>query len=97
MDQLLRPRSDDITLTIFSRPGCHLCHEMRLVVERVVRDLGTAARIDEVDIEGDDALEARYGSEIPVLLINGKRAAKYRVSEADLRRRLLAGGARAEN
>jgi hypothetical protein len=76
-------------LTIYSRPGCHLCDEMKAVVKRVVHD---RASIEEVDISTDAALEALYGVEIPVLLIDGKKAAKYRIEEGVLRR-LLDGGA----
>jgi glutaredoxin len=74
------------TLTIYSRPGCHLCDEMKAVVKRVVRD---RAAIEEVDISTDPGLEALYGLEIPVLLIDGKKAAKYRVTEDALKRLLL--------
>jgi glutaredoxin len=81
-----------IALTIYTRPGCHLCQEMKVIVERVVRDTHAQARIEEVDIAGDADLEARYALEIPVLLVNGKKAAKYRVTEEELRRRLNAEG-----
>ena len=73
-------------LTLYSRPGCHLCVEMKDVVQRVARDV--ALTLSEVDISTDPGLEARYGVEIPVLLVNGKKAAKYRIAEADLRRLL---------
>ena len=42
--------------------------------------------IDEIDISTDRGLVDRYGLEIPVLLIDGKKVAKYRVSEDDLAR-----------
>ena len=79
-----------IVLTLYSRPGCHLCDEMKAVVERVTRAAGVPATIEEVDISTDSELEARYGLEIPVLLIDGRKAAKYRVTEAELTRMLAA-------
>ena len=79
-----------MTLTIYSRPGCHLCDDMKAVVKQVVRDVDESASIDEVDISTDPALEALYGLEIPVLMIDGKKAAKYRVTE-DALKRMLAG------
>ena len=84
-----------IAVTLYSRPGCHLCDEMKAVVARVVRELETPVTIDEVDISIDADLEARYGLEIPVLLIDGKKAAKYRVTEGELTRILRgrSGGA----
>jgi hypothetical protein len=55
---------------------------MKAVVERVAQTVPLT--IEVVDITTDPALEARFGLEIPVLLIEGKRAAKYRVSEDEL-------------
>ena len=72
------------SIVIYSRPGCHLCEVMKAVVERV--SLSLPLRISEVDISGDPELERLYGLEIPVLLVNGRKAAKYRVSEGELRR-----------
>ena len=82
-----------IQVTIYSRPGCHLCDEMKAVVHRVARSIPFS--LEEVDISGHAELEALYGLEIPVLAINGKKAAKYRVTEGDLLRILdgRAGGA----
>lgn len=73
-------------LTIYSKPGCHLCDEMKSLVHRVVAErTGGGIAIDEIDISGDRELLDRYGLEIPVLLIDGKKVAKYRVSEEELR------------
>ena len=79
-----------IALTIYSRPGCHLCEEMKAVVETVARSIPLS--LEEVDISTDASLEARYGLEIPVLLVDGRKAAKYRIGEGELRK-LLAGRA----
>jgi glutaredoxin len=76
-------------LTIYSKPGCHLCDEMKAVVERVVNHKGSRhVELEIVDISRDAELEARYGLEIPVLMIDGKKAAKFRIAEDDLNRRL---------
>ena len=77
-----------IEVTIYSRPGCHLCDEMKAVVARVARSVPLA--LEEIDVSRDPELEARYGVEIPVLTIAGKKAAKYRVTEEELRRLLIA-------
>lgn len=71
-----------IALTIYSRPGCHLCDEMKAVVKIVARSV--PLNLEEIDISTDPALEARYGLEIPVLLVEGKKAAKYRIGEGEL-------------
>jgi hypothetical protein len=75
-----------IALTLYSRPGCHLCDDMKLIVQRVMQSASAPTALEEIDISSDSALEARYGLEIPVLLVNGRKAAKYRISEAELRR-----------
>ena len=75
---------DVIPLTIYSRPGCHLCDEMKATIARVARTIPLS--LEDIDISTDPALEARYGVDIPVLLVDGKKAAKYRVSEEELRR-----------
>ena len=82
-----------INLTIYSRPGCHLCDVMKEVVERVRHTIPIT--LEEIDISGDRELEERYGLEIPVLMIQGTKVAKYRVSEEELKRMLIgrAGGA----
>jgi glutaredoxin len=77
-----------IAVTIYSRQGCHLCEQMKAVVERVGRSVAIA--LEEIDISTDPALEARYGIDIPVLLVEGRKAAKYRVTEEELRRILIA-------
>jgi glutaredoxin len=77
-----------IAITIYSRPGCHLCDQMKAVVERVGRSIDIA--VEEIDISTDPALEDRYGVDIPVLLVGGRKAAKYRVTEEELRRILSA-------
>lgn len=78
-------------LTLYGRADCHLCHEMREVVDAVRREAGFD--LDEVDVDGDPALVAAYGEEVPVLLVNGRKAFKYRVSPRELRARLAREGA----
>ena len=75
-----------ISLTLYSRPGCHLCDEMKAVVARVAGAIPLS--LQEIDISTDPTLEARYGLEIPVLLVEGKKAAKYTVTETELTRLL---------
>ncbi len=77
-----------IAVTLYSRPGCHLCDDMKAVVSRVGRDV--PLRLTEIDISNDPALEREHGHEIPVLLVEGRKAAKYRIAEVDLRKVLLA-------
>ena len=70
------------SLVLYSRPGCHLCDEMKAVVRRVATRVPLV--FQEIDISTDAELEARYGVDIPVLLVNGTKAAKRRVTETEL-------------
>jgi len=83
-----------IALTIYSKPGCHLCDEMKAIVDRVVRTSALAIAVEQIDITTDPDLEARYRLEIPVLLVDGTKIAKYRVTEAELMRALTARAGR---
>jgi len=74
---------------MYSRPGCHLCDDMMAVIRRV-----TSARrcaVETIDISGRPDLEARYGVDIPVLLVDGTRVAQHRISDAELARILGEG------
>ena len=77
-------------LTIYSRPGCHLCDEMKAVVHRV--SASVPLTLDEIDISGNAELERLYGVEIPVLMVDGKKVAKYRIGESELLRVLTTRG-----
>lgn len=70
-------------VTLYSRPGCHLCDTAREVVARVCDELGEA--FVEVDIDGDPELLSRFGEEIPVTFVDGRQHDFWRVSESRLR------------
>ena len=69
-------------LTLYSKPGCHLCEEVRRVLDEVQPTYGFA--VEEVDITADADLFRRYRSEIPVLLRDGHEIARGRITERDL-------------
>ena len=71
-----------MSLVLYGRPGCHLCDEARTVLERIGHPF------EEVDIEADDELLARYLVRIPVIALDGEELYDFFVDEADLRRRL---------
>jgi len=75
-----------LEVTLYSRPGCHLCEDAKAVIAPVLREFGATLR--EVNIDGDAALTERYAWEIPVLFIGGHKAAKHRVDVAQFRRQL---------
>ena len=70
-------------VTLYTRPGCHLCEEMK----QVISSSGCAGlyELEELDIEGDPELFARYQFEIPVLFINGVETFRHRVRSDEFR------------
>jgi Glutaredoxin-like domain (DUF836) len=83
-----------IELKLLSRPGCHLCEEMRVEVDRL---LGAEPHAwDVVDVDSDDELARRWSDSIPVLFVNGRLFAKVRIPKLATRLRLLKAAAGAE-
>jgi hypothetical protein len=76
-------------VTVYSRPGCHLCEDAITVVARVCGELGE--EWDEVDITGDDDLVRRFGEEVPVTFVDGVQHDFWRVDERRLRAALASG------
>jgi glutaredoxin len=73
-------------LVLYTRRDCELCGEMETVIDQVIPRF--QARLQRVEIDGDPALEAQFGIEVPVLFVNGRKAFKYRCSARELRKRL---------
>lgn len=79
---------EPILIDIYSRPGCHLCDEAKAVVESLRERY--AVVLGTINVESSTDLENRYGSEIPVVLINGEEAFRHRVDRTELERKLKA-------
>ena len=82
------------TLTLIGKPECHLCAVAEQIVQTVVDDLpaGVADRIEieQASIADDAALYAQWWEKIPVVLIDGRLHAHWRVSADRLRAALVA-------
>jgi hypothetical protein len=78
-------------LTLYGKPGCHLCDEAREAVAAV--RARRAFELEEVDVTLDPALHRRYGERIPVLSIDGEEAFELGVDEGELEERLGTVGA----
>jgi glutaredoxin len=73
-------------VTLYTRPGCHLCEEAKAAIAPLLGEFG--AQLREVNIEKDAVLEERYGWDIPVIFIGARKAAKHRVDVEQFRRQL---------
>ena len=72
------------SVRLYSRPRCGLCDEAREVIEGVRARRGMEFELEEVSIEGDDALELEYGIRIPVIEVDGVEIAEIRLEPKDL-------------
>ncbi len=77
-------------VTLYTRPGCHLCDEAKSDIAPLLRESGAALR--EVNIDADSVLKERYGWDIPVIFIGQRKAAKHRVDLEQFRRQLRDAG-----
>jgi hypothetical protein len=75
------------TVTLYSRPGCHLCEEARESLQRV--QTHAPFILHEVDITSDDALHTRYLERIPVVALDGEDLFDFEVDEESLARLIL--------
>lgn len=70
------------TLTLYSKPGCHLCEDVRALLDELQPERGFV--LEEIDITTRDELFARYRYEIPVVLKDGVEIARGRIDEGQL-------------
>ena len=73
-------------VTLYGKPGCHLCDDARAVVERVSAQ--RSFDLCEVDVTLDPVLFREYGERIPVLSLDGEELFEFHVEEAVLLERL---------
>ena len=75
-------------VVLYTREGCGLCEAAKLTL--LVQLGRTPFDLEEIDIEGDDALELEYGVRIPVVLVDGVELFEL-VVDPGLLARALAG------
>lgn len=80
--------SKHVEITLLSKPGCHLCDEARQVVELTREKLETRIRteLEEINILEHPELARMHAEDIPVVLIDGRQHAIWRVDPARLER-----------
>jgi glutaredoxin len=75
-----------LDVTLYTRPGCHLCEEAKSAMAPLLAEFG--ARLREVNVDEDSVLRERYGCDVPVIFLGKRKVAKHRVVGAQFRRRL---------
>jgi glutaredoxin len=72
------------SVTLYGRPGCHLCDEARERIE-ALRAEGFDFQLDEINIEEDERLHSAYLERIPVVSVDGELVSELRLDPAVLR------------
>ena len=90
LTRLLRrsPWTEHLTFTVYSRAQCCCCHKALDLLKDYQSRSGFA--IEEVDIDADPELSAKYDTEVPVVAVNGKVRFRGVVNTMLLERLLLA-------
>jgi glutaredoxin len=66
-----------VTVTVYSRHGCHLCEIAEQTINSLRIDLEFSVEV--LYIDGNEELEKLYGTEVPVIHINGEHHDLYKV------------------
>jgi glutaredoxin len=82
------PRLEQLNVTVYTRAQCCCCHKALDVLKDAQQRYGFS--IQEIDIDGDSELAARYDTEVPVVAVNGKVRFRGVVNPALLERLLRA-------
>jgi glutaredoxin len=73
-------------VTLITRVGCHLCEVAETQLRALARELGFTYR--EVDVDASPELKRAFSDKVPVIMVDGREHASFRVDEAKLRRAL---------
>ena len=85
-EELRLARCGPRDVTLYTRPGCHLCDEAKAAIAPILRAFG--AVLHEVNVDENEVLKERYGWDVPVIFIGQHKAAKHRVDLEQFRRQL---------
>ncbi|MFQ5742922.1 MAG: glutaredoxin family protein [Acidobacteriota bacterium] len=72
-----RRRGAPAKLILYTRSNCHLCDQAKALLARLQQH--APFEIEERDVDTDPAWLERYGSQVPVGVINDRKIFKYRV------------------
>ena len=75
-----------VQVTLYTRPGCHLCEEAKAEIARA--GCSHLFELEEIDIDADPGLAGLYGYDIPVVTVDGSHAFKHRLTAAEFRREI---------
>jgi glutaredoxin len=82
-----KERAERLEVTLYTRPGCHLCEEAKWQIAPLLAEFG--ARLREVNIDADPKLRDLYNLDVPVIFLGDRKVAKHRVDPTQFKRQLL--------
>ncbi len=74
-------------ISVYSRPGCHLCDQLVDMLLPLVRDL---AVVDVCDVDSRSDWRERFGDRVPVVEVDGQFVCQYTLDAAALKQALTA-------
>jgi len=77
-------------LLLYTRRDCCLCEEMKVTLHQVAAKIPLA--LEEIDVDTSSELQEKYGNDVPVLFVNGRKAFKHRLTAEELEKRLQRKG-----
>ena len=77
-------------LLLYTPKDCCLCEEMKSSLARVADRVPFT--LEEIDVDTSPVLQEKYGNDVPVLFINGRKAFKYRLTVRELEKTLKREG-----
>jgi len=80
------PRHEVLEVTLFTRPGCHLCDEAKSQIVPILAEFG--AQLREINIDADPNLREQFNFDVPVIFVGDRKVAKHRVDPRQFRHQL---------
>jgi glutaredoxin len=80
------PVPSPLEVTLYTRPGCHLCEEAKKQIMPLLAEAHGTLR--EINIDDDPELRERYNFDVPVVFLGSRKVAKHRLDVAQFRRQL---------
>ena len=69
-------------VTLYTKPGCHLCEAVEQVIARVRKTKPFELEVRNILDDADDFVKYQY--EVPVVFVDGREVSRYRLTTAQL-------------
>ena len=73
-----------VTVEMMGKPGCHLCDDARAIVRTVLDDFPETEFVEQNILDDAEMFETMK-DDIPIVVVNGRRHATWRVDAKEFR------------